>query len=309
MIRELRLLVVYVVRDDDDEFLLDLHLDRVARHTTVPYRILAATPHVTARAAAVLAARPDVEVVPIPPFGERGSREHAHHLDALLARAVADTDADHLGTLDLDSFPVRDAWHDLLLAPSPPPGIAGILRRENGDTVLPHPSCLLLPRRFVEAHPVSFSPDSDGTREFREFLRRTGQRADTGIRLARLLSDTGTPWHRVTRSNAVDLHPVIAGLYGDAVFHLGAGTRRRTVFRRDLAASRVHRWTAPIERLPVPGALRAGKRRVLAATRGRAERRIIAGNRAAAATAIAALRRDPDALFAHLRGEGPLPAA
>ncbi len=47
MIDRLAILVVYVVRDADDETLLALHLDRIARHTTVPYRIHAALPRVT----------------------------------------------------------------------------------------------------------------------------------------------------------------------------------------------------------------------------------------------------------------------
>ena len=302
MIERLAILVVYVVRSDDDERLLRLHLDRIARHTSVPYRIHAATPRVTPAAEALLAECPEVVVWPTPAFEQFGSREHAHHLDALLEHAVTD-DASHISTFDLDSFPIVDGWHDVLLA-SRPERVAAILRRENGDVLLPHPSCTLLPRSFVEQHPFSFSPDTDGTREFRTFLRTSGQAADTGIRLAYELVRHDIEWTRVVRSNVNDLHPLIAGIYGDAVFHLGAGARA-SLFRRDLATSVTYRLTRPIERIPIrAGAGRRLKRRVLGALRRPAEQRMIAANAAAAHAANAWLRDDADGLFDFLRGRG-----
>ncbi len=302
MIDRLAILVVYVVRDTDDETLLALHLDRIACHTTVPYRIHAAAPRVTGLARERLEAHQDVTVWPTAPSADRGSREHAHHLDALMAHATRDA-ASHIVTLDLDSFPVADAWHDTLVAGTDD-CVVGILRRENGDVLLPHPSCTVLPRSFLARHPFSFSPDSDGTREFRTFLRTSGQAADTGIRLAHLLARDGLPWRPVLRSNRRELHPLIAGIYGDVVFHLGAGARS-ALFRRDLAASRIHRLTEPAERVPVGWApARRWKRRALGAIRGPAERRMIAANAAAATRAREWLRRDPDGLIAFLRGGG-----
>lgn len=305
MIDDLAILVVYVVRSHDDETLLDLHLDRIARHTTVPYRIHAAAPRITARAASVLAARDEVTVWPTPPFDQFGSREHAHHLDALVQHGLAGASS-HLATFDLDSFPIADGWHDTF-APRDRNGVAAILRLENGDVVLPHPSCTVLARTFLEQHPFSFSPDSDGTREFRAFLRGSGQSADTGIRLAYELARHNLEWQRVLRSNVNDLHPLIAGIYGNTVFHLGAGARP-SLFRRDLATSLTHRLSRPIDRIPVrPGVARRLKRRVLRTVRGPAERRMIAANATAAGTARQWLRDDPDGLFDFLRGLGPPP--
>jgi hypothetical protein len=305
----LALLVVYVIRDDDGERLLRIHLDRIRRHTTVPYRIYAATPRVTPGAAATLAAAPDVEVCETPPCSEFGSREHAHHLDALLRRARADGPT-HLGTLDLDSFPIATGWHDTVLADAPAPGIAAVLRRENLDTVLTHPSGLLLPADFVAAHPFSFTPDGDGTAEFRAFLRTTGQAADTGVRLAYLLHRDGIPWRPLLRSNRVDLHPIIAGVYDDAVFHAGGGLRAATRFRRDLAASRIHRLTRPIERVPTPRPeIKRAKTALLDTIRRRPERGFVERNRRAAETARRCLDEDADAFFAYLLGRGPAPAA
>lgn len=298
----LAILVVYVVRDDDDLPLLDLHLDRIARHTSVPYTIHGAAPRVTPAARARLEAEPDLRLVDLPPTDARGSREHAHYLDGLLPIAL-ESDATHIVTFDVDSFPVIDDWVDRLLAAAPPEsGLAGVLREENGDRVLPHPSCLFASRELFTRYDLSFSPDWDGTPEFRRFLRATGQAGDTGIRIAYRLWADDLDWGRLRRTNAVDLHPVIAGVYGDAVFHLGA-TSRGVLFRRDLAPSPVHRLTMPLERYPArrPAAVRA-KKAVLRWTRGPVERRMMQRNRDCYRRVRAELLADPDALFARLRG-------
>lgn len=307
-VRRLALLVVYVLPDDDTEWLLQLHLDQIARTTTVPYRIYAAAPRVSPAAWDLLAARPEVEIHPTPAFDQIGSREHAHHLDALMHRALSDGDASHLATFDLDSFPIAGGWHDRLLDGVSAPGVAAVLRRENLDTVLPHPSCIVLPRDFATAHPFSFSPDTDGSRDFREFLRASGQRADTGIRLAYLLEREGVSWRRLLRSNRREIHPVIAGIYDDTVFHLGGGTRD-TRFRRDLASSRSYRITRPIERIPAPRpSLKRAKTVVLDSLRAPADRAIVGRNRHAAVRARRCLREDPDAFFSYLRGHGTAPS-
>lgn len=302
----LAILVVYVVRDEDDLPLLDLHLARIARHTTVPYTILGVAHRATDTARARLEADPNVRLCPVPETDLRGSREHAHYLDALVPIALA-TDATHLVTLDVDSFPVADGWVDTLIAAAAASGLAAILREENGDRVLPHPSGLLASRAFCQEEPVSFSPDWDGTREFREFLRTTGQAGDTGIRIAHRLWTEGQPWGRLRRSNARDLHPVIAGIYDDVLFHLGA-TSRGVLFRADLRQSTVHRLTMPLERVPVRGPrTRHAKQTLLRWCRGRTERRMMRRNRTVYQVVRDWLVEDDDDLLAYLRGEPPSP--
>jgi hypothetical protein len=304
----LAVLTVALVRTDDERALLSLQLDRLRRHTRGPLTI-----HMVARRAPddlrrALAASPDVRLLEPSDPGAIGNLEHAAYLDALLDDACR-TNATHFATFDLDSFPIVDDWLGRVTAMPPPgAGVAAVLRRENGDVCLPHPSGTVMTRAFVDAHQPSFSPASDGTAEFRRFLRESGQRADTGIRIARTLWVEGLPWTRLLRTNEIDVHPVIAGIYGGCIFHLGAGSRS-ALFRTDVMRSRVHRVTRPLERLPVGhGRVRALKHRVLQSVRGPAEARMIAANRTAADRARAALLRDPDAFLAYLEGRGPEPA-
>jgi hypothetical protein len=232
----------------------------------------------------------------------RGSREHAWYLDQLVAHALT-TGATHLCTLDVDSFPVRDGWVGAVAARMPDDsGLAAVCRLENGDSALPHPSCTFARRDFYEQFHPSFSPDSDGTPEFRRFLRTTGQSADTGIRLGYALWSHDLPWGRLVRTNRVDAHYLMAGIYGDAVFHLG-GIGRGKVFRRDLRHSPVHRLTRPLERLPVgTGAAARAKRATLRRLRSGAEARLATANRAEFERIRARLLADPDRFLSQLRG-------
>lgn len=296
----LAILVVYYLASDDDLPILDVHLDRIERHTHVPFRVYGAANRVTPAVRERLEDRSWLQVCEIEPTELRGSREHAVCLDALMARARVDG-ADRIATFDVDSFPIDDRWLEVMGAAAGPSGVAGILRVENGDTVLPHPSGFLVHAEFLDRYAPSFSPDSDRSPEFRRFLRATGQAGDTGLGFAYRLWSHQLEWGRLLRSNAVDVHPIIAGVYADSVFHL-AGVASGSIFRRDLAESRVHRVTAPLERLPLRGALGRVKRQVLASVRHPAERTILERNRAVYHCARAALLTDADAFLAYLRG-------
>lgn len=293
------ILVVYFLRNDDDLPILALHLDRIAAHTRVPFTVYGAANRVTPTARRMLHARSWLRLCEIEPTGLRGSREHGYYLDALAALAAADG-VDRLITLDVDSFPISDDWIETIVGASES-GVAGILRVENGDTALPHPSCVMVEAEFFDRYRPSFSPDSDFSPEFRRFLRSTGQAGDTGLGLAYTLWAQKLPWGRLLRSNAVELHPIIAGIYADSVFHL-AGVASGTIFRRDLQASRLHRLTSPLERLPLTGSAGKVKTAVLTGLRGRATRAIVERNRNVYATVRTRLLADSTALFAELRG-------
>lgn len=302
----LAVLTVPFVRDAGDERLLALQLTRITQHTTVPVTIHVDTRNVTPAAMTALVAHPAVVIHAVAGDADPGSRQHARILDGLLD-AARTTDATHFATFDMDSFPIADDWLERALAEAGDAPVAAVLRVENGDTHLPHPSCTVLTREFVDTHAVSFSPDSDGTREFRAFLHSTRQAGDTGIRIGFTLWAEGRRWATLERSNRIDLHPLIAGIYGDIVFHLGAGTRA-ALFRHDVSRAWAFRLTSPIERIPVgAGRIRAAKKAVIARIRRPSEARLIAANEDAGRRAREWLLRDADGLFAHLRGESSAP--
>lgn len=290
VIRHLGVLVVYHLKDDDDLPLLRLHLERIHRHTRVPYTLFAVANRVSPAARALIQAQPNVVLCDITPTDARGSREHGYYLDAMVPIALA-SGVSHVCTLDVDSFPINDGWLDVLVAKAPRSGVAAVSRAENGDPCLPHPSCLLAPRGLFEEHAISFSPDPDDTREYRRFARATGQAPDTGVRLAVALWASNEEWGRLLRSNTSNPHYLMAGIYDGVVFHLG-GLGRGKVFRADLHKSRLPGRLASFAPFPA----RSGRRR-----RGE-EQEAGERNRAIYAELRARLIDDPDGLFAYLLG-------
>ncbi|HEY1740846.1 MAG TPA: hypothetical protein VGI86_19180 [Acidimicrobiia bacterium] len=301
-VSHLGILVVYALSGESDIGLLELHLDRIARHTSTPYTLFAVTPRLAADAERVVRQAPNVVMCDIPPTPRRSSREHGYYLDAMVPLAL-DAGVSHVCTLDIDSFPIRDDWLESLLAEAPSQtGVVGVLRLENGDVALPHPSCVFAPREFFERYRPSFLPDPEPTAEFERFKQATGQANDTGVRLASLLWNKQLPWGKLLRTNAVDLHYLLGGIYGDTIFHM-SGVASGLVFRPDLARSRARKLTRPLERLPErPARMKAAKRWLLRETRRRNGARIAARNRVAYNELRARLLDNSDALIAELRG-------
>jgi hypothetical protein len=304
----LGILVVYFLKDDHDLPLLELHLDRIERHTHVPYTLYAVANRVTDRARSLVEARPNVRICEVPVTPLRASREHGFYLDAMLPIALADG-VSHICTLDVDSFPIDDSWIEVLAAAAPTAsGLTGILRVENGDVALPHPSCILARREFFEEYMPSFAPDSDYTPEFRRFLQSTEQAADTGIRLGYALWQHELTWGHLIRTNVRNPHYLLAGIYGEVIFHLGSAGRGK-VFRQDFRESTIHRLSAPIERLPMRGRLGTSARRsALRFLRRDVENRVMDDNASMYESLRSALARDPDGLISYLRGEPPTAA-
>lgn len=302
-IGRLAILVVYYLRDEDLP-LLPIHLGRIARHTAVPYTIFASARRCPESAREELRSRPEVQLLDLPATDARGSREHATYLDQLLDAALADRSITHVCTLDVDSFPISDDWIEHLVSLSPPAsGLAGVLRMENGDTALPHPSCVFARREFFDRYRPSFSPDAEPTPEYRRFVRSTGQAADTGIHLGSILWNERLPWGHLLRSNVNNPHYLMAGIYGDVVFHLG-GVGRGKLFRQDLMRARSHRSIRRLGRLNVGSrALGVVKKRVLSKARTAVAAEVASHNRAVNARLRDWLFGEPDALFAYLRGE------
>jgi hypothetical protein len=77
-----------------------------------------------------------------------------------------------------------------------------------------------------------------------------------GGNLLRQLELTGTPWLPVLRSNRKNIDPVLFGVYGDTVYHHGAG------FRGTDELTRFHLAQAPEPRpLPRLALARSARRR------------------------------------------------
>jgi len=120
--------------------------------------------------------------------------------------------------LDGDAFPIADPMPLISAALERAPLVA-VRRAENADEPQPHPSfCVTTLRTWQRLHGDWCAghtwPSPRGT-----------PTSDVGGNLLRSLELTGTPWVPVLRSNRRDLDPLYFGIYGEVIYHHGAGFR------------------------------------------------------------------------------------
>jgi hypothetical protein len=139
-------------------------------------------------------------------------RTHPRALDHLLAQVSADVQ--YVVTLDSDSFPVRDDWLDVLIgACERGAAVTGVYRDEMAPTIRPFVHVSGLCARLSDLRSLDAS-----------FNRHPGQ--DVGQNITEELRSRGREVAPLHRSNSVSCHFLMGGLYGDVIYHHGAGSRR-----------------------------------------------------------------------------------
>ncbi len=146
------------------------------------------------------------------PAGPVSRLSHPAALDKLIA--MTSDDFEYLVLLDTDAIPVADGWLETLTSKLDDGGaIVGVWRDEMAPELTPfvHVSCLCIRREELLASGVSFAECGDGEPGqmlTRELLRR--KRSVVAMR----------------RTNERNAHFLLGGIYGDTVYHHGAGSRR-----------------------------------------------------------------------------------
>lgn len=151
-------------------------------------------------------------------YATRNAGTHADKLNEL-ARIIAEqADADDvLIFMDGDAFPIRplDHWIRELLSEYP---LAAVRRDENAGDVQPHP-CFC-------ATTVGFWQEIQGDWRPGRWITDQGLEAsDVGGQLLSTLDQRSIAWRPILRSNTVDVHPLLYGVYGRHIYHHGAGFR------------------------------------------------------------------------------------
>ncbi len=243
---------VYFFRDED-AWLLDMQLDFIQKTTCdTDFTVYAAAnrlqPHLKER----LAARPFVKIIDLPPFEGDGGPEHGHYLSQLIKIAKEDG-CTHACTLDCDSFPVASNWVGKTIEEMGGSyKVASVFRAENQDSDLPHPCGTFLDCSLLDEINIEFWP-SDATQmttAFKEYIAETRQRIDTGTGLGFALWQAKISWLRLLRSNHTNLHFLMAGIYGDVFFHLGASSRS-PAFYSDFVKRPTLRLSVLLQPLPI----------------------------------------------------------
>lgn len=285
----------------DSGWILDLQLRYIAQTLAgYDYKIYGGANRLQPELRRTLESTPNVEIVSLPRFEGEGGSEHAFYLDRLLWQAASEG-CTHVAALDSDSFPILPDWPDVLMCRMRGGvRLAAVLRSENRDTHLPHPCGYFMERSFLLEHrPSLLPPESETTAAtFQQFLKETGQRADTGIGYGYALWKQKEPWLRLTRSNRLNPHFLMAGIYGDVFFHLGASSRQPT-FHVDYLTRPSLRLATALRKLPAVWRMASPL-----------EARYIASNARAFRGIVDSLKENPDRFLSSLRvGRSPARAS
>jgi len=185
---------------------------------------------------------------------------HAGKLNHLAWEICREASADDvLMFLDGDAFPIADPMPLITDALAKAPLLA-VRRAENADEPQPHPCFCVTTVATWRALPGDWTagPTWPGA--------RGKPTTDVGGNLLRRLEVTKTPWIEVLRSNRRNLDALNYAIYGDVIYHHGAGFRTGELSPADRAGA-----PAPLSLPPIPG-LRAATRLVNGARWRRWER-------------------------------------
>jgi hypothetical protein len=153
---------------------------------------------------------------------DRVLSQHGSHAGKLnhLAMEIGEeaSDEDLLMFIDGDAFPIADPMPVVTDALAKAPLVA-VRRAENFDEPQPHPCFCVTTVGTWRSLP------GDWTSGYTWPGPKGRMGGDVGGNLLRRLQLTGTPWIDLLRSNRKNLDPVYYAIYGDIVYHHGAGFR------------------------------------------------------------------------------------
>jgi hypothetical protein len=139
---------------------------------------------------------------------------HGASLDRLVQKVRPATK--FIITLDTDSFPVRDGW------------IENLTGRLNDDVLVSGAwRDEMLPKKPAFVHPCCLAVRKRTLRELgAQFV--IGDGADVAHNVTVAVEQSGSRASKLRRSNAFNAHFLMGAVYGDLIYHQGAGSRAPT---------------------------------------------------------------------------------
>ncbi len=187
---------------------IDIQLRQIAKHTNDPYQVWGCLNGIDVSHASKFDRVFDLE------------GKHGEKLNAMAEVIIAEAQPDDLIVfIDGDAFPIAD-WVRVVRAHLGHVPLVAVRRDENLGDPQPHP-CFAVTT-------VGFWQEFEGDWEWggKPWMNTAGTlRQDAGGRVLTKLEEQNIDWQPLLRSNKRDLHPVLFAVYGDLVYHHGAGFR------------------------------------------------------------------------------------
>jgi hypothetical protein len=220
----LGIVVVYMVKEENEK-LLDLHLNQIRTMTHVPYTIYAGDKHLQPKFRHRLEAEPFLKICPLPETPLHMSAEHSSYLDRLVKIAI-DDQVSHIVIFHVDSFPVRPDWAETIAGK-----LTGnqVLATVSHDHYLIHfTSCLFFHQEFyLQSLPSFLLTDIErSSPDYQCFTRKYAHHGfDSGVGYVYKAFCQGFSWICLERSNTGEDKGHYGSIYGDLIFHLKGAYR------------------------------------------------------------------------------------
>lgn len=285
---KLAIVVVYLVGKDDED-LLNLHLEKILKHTAAPFTIYAGANRLLPKFQQRLKQHTEIKLCPLVSTDERDAAENSFYLEQLVKLAI-DDGATHIVTLHVDSFPIRDGWVEELSSQVAGKAFATVDRG-------PYTACLFFTRDFyLNHHPHFLLSDAEHSSEaYKKFAERHEHVLHSGLGYLYRAFVDGLTWRSLNESRLNDAFGVV---YAGVIFHLHGNARlgdiRSPSILNQPRVARVLRKTRVLARAVVP----RHARRVLWDNFGDS---LSSLDKPAMALAKQQLFKNPDAYFAPMR--------
>jgi len=151
-------------------------------------------------------------------------KQHSVKLNILAKKIINDgKDEDLLIFFDGDAFPISE-YLPFIKNKIRENKLVAIRRDENKD-IFPHPSFC--------ATTIGFWKKINGTWDKSKIFSLNGRIIeDIGSKLYKLLLQRGIDWYPLLRTNKKNFHKVFFGVYGNTIYHHGAGFRYKQAWCR-----------------------------------------------------------------------------
>jgi len=144
------------------------------------------------------------------------TNQHALRLNHMFGIISLDCDdSDILVFADSDAYPIMDNWLDYVKEKLIQYPVVAVLRQENMAALTncsreehPHPCFFVTTVGFWRSNNLNFD-----------------YQVNTGYNILTFLQSRGLDFYKLLRSNTVDIHPLMFGVYDDIIYHHGAGNR------------------------------------------------------------------------------------
>lgn len=151
--------------------------------------------------------------------------QHPHAVPLQYLYELAKTDkCKYIITMDSDAHPIKKGWLKHMITPlNTNTAISGVWRDELKEGIPPyaHPSCLCTTVDFIDKNHLrlDFIAESAGDINHDTMSSFTDKALELKLNI-----------HKLYRSNINEIHRLLGGIYGDIIYHHGAGSRQHIGF-------------------------------------------------------------------------------